>query len=107
MIHRAGGIAVWAHPGLLDLREGRLEGEIVRFASMGLDGVEAHYPEHSPATTAALLKLANRHRLAVSGGTDFHGEAKPDTRLGSLPVPASLLIPLRAKRPGISKNSDG
>jgi predicted metal-dependent phosphoesterase TrpH len=98
-IRRAGGVAVWAHPGLIGLGEPDLEREIVELAKAGLCGVEAHYPEHSPRTTELLLNLCDRHRLAPTGGTDFHGEAKPQIQLGSLPVPAELLEGLRARRP--------
>jgi predicted metal-dependent phosphoesterase TrpH len=98
-IRRAGGVAVWAHPGLIGLEEPDLEREIVELAQAGLCGVEAHYPEHSPGTTELLLSLCDRYGLAPTGGTDFHGEVKPQIQLGSLPVPAALLEGLRAKRP--------
>jgi predicted metal-dependent phosphoesterase TrpH len=98
-IRRAGGVAVWAHPGLIGLGEPDLEREILELARAGLCGVEAHYPEHSARTTGLILDLCARHRLAPTGGTDFHGAAKPEIQLGSLPVPAELLEGLRAKRP--------
>jgi predicted metal-dependent phosphoesterase TrpH len=98
-IRRAGGAAVWAHPGLIGLEEAELEREILALMDAGLSGVETYYPEHSSKTTDLLLKLCGRHGLAPTGGTDFHGEIKPDTKLGSLQVPASLLEGLRAKKP--------
>lgn len=98
-IRRAGGVAVWAHPGLIGLERPDLEREIVELVKAGLSGVEAHYPEHSAKTTGLLLDLCDRHQLAPTGGTDFHGRVKPDIQLGSLRVPAQLLEGLRAKRP--------
>ena len=98
-IGRAGGVAVWAHPGLIGLEESDLEQEVLKLVAAGLSGIEAHYPEHSPETTGLLLNLCERHDLAPTGGTDFHGVVKPDVKLGSLEVPAELLEGLRARRP--------
>jgi predicted metal-dependent phosphoesterase TrpH len=98
-IRRAGGVAVWAHPGLIGLEESELETEVLKLVAAGLSGIEAYYPEHWPETTELLLQLCDRHNLAPTGGTDFHGEVKPNTKLGSLEVPADLLEGLRARRP--------
>jgi predicted metal-dependent phosphoesterase TrpH len=98
-IRRAGGVAVWAHPGLIGLDESELEKEILALVSAGLSGVECHYTEHSPQTTELLLKLCRRHNLAPTGGSDFHGAAKPAVKLGALQVPADLLEGLRARKP--------
>lgn len=98
-IRRAGGVAVWAHPGLIGLEESELEQEIIKLVKAGLAGIEAYYPEHSPETTELLLKLCAKHRLAPTGGTDFHGAVKPDLQLGSFEVPAALLEGLKARRP--------
>ena len=95
-IRRAGGVAVWAHPGLIRLEESDMEKEIEKLGAAGLSGIEAHYPEHSPETTELLLKLCDKNRLAPTGGTDFHGTDKPDVQLGSFEVPAALLEGLRA-----------
>jgi predicted metal-dependent phosphoesterase TrpH len=98
-IRRAGGVAVWAHPGLVGLEESELEREVLKLVSAGLCGIECHYPEHSPQTTGLLLKLCRRHDLAPTGGSDFHGAAKPAVKLGALQVPADLLEGLRARKP--------
>jgi len=98
-IGRAGGVAVWAHPGLIGLQESELEKEITDLVAAGLSGIEAYYPEHSAQTTDLLLRLCQRHDLAPTGGTDFHGAVKPDVKLGGLEVPAGLLKGLRARRP--------
>src|SRR6185503_2464161 len=42
MIHRAGGIAVLAHPGSLGTRE-----RVAALVSAGLDGLEVLHPSHS------------------------------------------------------------
>ncbi len=40
--------------------------------SAGLDGLEAHYPEHTAQQTQSFVKLAQRHGLLATGGSDFH-----------------------------------
>ncbi|MBN2493475.1 MAG: PHP domain-containing protein [Deltaproteobacteria bacterium] len=99
LVHAAGGLAVLAHPGIAGLEPPVLEAEIESLAACGLDGLEAIYPEHSEAQRRELERLAGRLGLAVTGGSDFHGELKPN-RLGEPPVPAELLEALRARRVG-------
>ncbi len=83
IIHDAGGVAVLAHPRFCGA-EGPAElAELVsRLAALGLDGLECHYSDHSDGETAQYLGLARRFGLCVTGGSDFHGEVKPDIRLG-------------------------
>ena len=68
-IHEAGGIASLAHPGLLARDE-----SIAGFAAAGLDALEAHHPDHDPESTLRYRELADRLGLAVSGGSDYHGD---------------------------------
>ncbi len=69
LIHEAGGIAVLAHPGFYDNFE--LLDELI--AKGKLDGVEVYHPENSPEQQENLLKIAKKHGLLVTGGSDFHG----------------------------------
>ena len=102
IILTAGGVPILAHPFILG-RKGELDivALIVELRAYGLMGIEAYYPEHDQAETEQLLELARRQRLLITGGTDFHGEIKPEIDLGSANgrfyVPASLLPPLMAK----------
>lgn len=68
-IVRAGGIASLAHPGLT-----ALDGEIPRFAASGLAALEARHREHTPEMEAHYRSVAGALGLAISGGTDFHGD---------------------------------
>jgi len=68
IIHAAGGLAVLAHPGV-----GKRGPWVGRLAEMGLDGVEAYHPYHSPSGAGRLERLAEKHGLLVTGGSDFHG----------------------------------
>jgi predicted metal-dependent phosphoesterase TrpH len=68
-IHLADGLASLAHPALVAHDEW-----IEPFATDGLDALEAFHSEHDRTTSARYLKLAKRIGLAVSGGSDFHGD---------------------------------
>src|SRR4051794_22608944 len=72
VIHRAGGLAVWAHP-YWDVEHA--EASLRTFASMGLDGVEAFYVTHTEPQTRHLHALARELGLITTGSTDFHGPA--------------------------------
>lgn len=82
-IHAAGGLAIWAHAlhragdDMVEFRR-TLEALI----GAGLDGLEAYYASFTPAQTDLLLKAARERKLAVSGGTDYHGMNQPDLELG-------------------------
>ncbi|MDW7651874.1 MAG: PHP domain-containing protein [Bacillota bacterium] len=67
-IHQAGGIAAWAHPGLVG-DDSFLE----LFLSCGLDGLEAYHPDHSAAKSEYYRQLAKNKGLVICGGSDFHG----------------------------------
>jgi predicted metal-dependent phosphoesterase TrpH len=69
LINHHGGIPVLAHPG----RAGD-DSIIARLAGYGLKGLEVYYPAHDPEQTAHYLKVAERYRLVVTGGSDYHGK---------------------------------
>ena len=60
----------------------RLEDLILTLKEMGLKGIETYYPEHTPVLIAQYAKIANRHNLLMTGGTDFHGSIKPEIKMG-------------------------
>lgn len=81
MLHAAGGVAVLAHPVTLapEARD-----RVVRdLAALGLDGVEVVHSKHGPEDAQRFRDLARELGLAATGGSDFHGENKPDVKLGS------------------------
>lgn len=105
MIHRAGGLAVLAHPGQLDPELKILPLLIPELLGRGLDGLEIHYPSHPAAVRRRLLALARKYSLVVTGGSDYHGKNKnmsvmagggnsfcpPDTILAALAERMDLL----------------
>jgi predicted metal-dependent phosphoesterase TrpH len=70
VIHRARGIAVWAHP-FWDLSD--FEDPLDEFAAYGLDGVETFYVTYSEEQTRALYAAATVRGLLTTGSSDFHG----------------------------------
>ncbi|MCG8531251.1 MAG: hypothetical protein MI749_11355, partial [Desulfovibrionales bacterium] len=48
------------------------------FLAAGLRGVEVHYPGHTLELEAELTRMAARHGLLITGGSDCHGDgARP------------------------------
>ncbi|HJQ21185.1 MAG TPA: PHP domain-containing protein [Gemmatimonadaceae bacterium] len=86
LIHRAGGIAVLAHPGSLGTRE-----RLAALAAVGLDGVEVLHPSHSWEDSQRLDQLASEFDLVRSGGSDWHGGTEGSRSLGMMRVPAHWL----------------
>jgi predicted metal-dependent phosphoesterase TrpH len=90
-IHEAGGIASLAHPGLLK-RDAWLD----EFAAEGLDALETHHTKHTPQDTEHYLEVAARLSLAVSGGSDFHGDdAQTALAPGAVSLPRPAFEALR------------
>jgi hypothetical protein len=84
-----------------DILPGWLENLVQGLIPLGLDGLEAYHSEYSNSNVRTVLDLANKYKLPVSGGSDFHGENKPGVSLGkglgSLRVPPSVLEKLQAR----------
>jgi predicted metal-dependent phosphoesterase TrpH len=86
--HAAGGVAVLAHPGAYP-RVRDIDAVVARLAAAGLDGIEVRYPyahnrghfgadaREVAALVAHFHDLAEQHDLLITGGSDYHGQAKP------------------------------
>ncbi len=99
LIKNSGGLPVLAHPLLYKLSDRRLEMIVSDLANHGLCAIEAYYSTHSPAEVKYVKTLAEKNKLKLSGGSDFHGANKPKidlgTGYGSLQVPYEVLESLR------------
>jgi 3',5'-nucleoside bisphosphate phosphatase len=70
IIRRAGGLASLAHPVLV-----RNDAIIARLAAAGLPALEVCHAEHDAATEHHYRQIAAANCLAVTGGSDFHGDS--------------------------------
>lgn len=94
-IARAGGVSSVAHPIRLGKRDLAEEEELIAsFAAMGLNAIEAYHSDQSASDTRRYLGYAAKYGLRVTGGSDYHGENKPNVRLGGANVPSELLVNL-------------
>jgi predicted metal-dependent phosphoesterase TrpH len=96
-IREAGGIASLAHPVRL---KGDVSSMLPVLCEGGLNAIEAYHSDHNPHLTETYLRLAKTHGLLVTGGSDFHGSAKPDIELGTglfgnLKIPEDLVERMR------------
>lgn len=73
LIHRAGGIAVWAHPFWDIQDEAGVLATADRFREAGIDGIEAFYVTHTQPQTELLHRYCREHGLLTTGSSDFHG----------------------------------
>ena len=90
LVRRSGGLPVLAHPGLL--RRDELIPELVE---AGLGAIEAYHSDHDSGAQSRYLRVAAQHGLAVSGGSDFHGDDHPRARcFGRVGLPAGRFGPL-------------
>jgi predicted metal-dependent phosphoesterase TrpH len=83
MIRNAGGLAALAHPFTLGVGNPQELASLVReLQTMGLEGMEVFYPEHSGEMTAVYQDIAKGLGLLYTGGSDFHGDLKNGSDLG-------------------------
>lgn len=99
MILEAGGVPVIAHPTLYKLKVKALDQLVEELTEAGLKGIEGLYSMYDPHEVSYLKKMAIKHNLIITGGSDYHGENKPYIDLcvgrGKLYIDDSLLGPLR------------
>lgn len=99
-IKSIGAVSVLAHP-FLNLQEARLRIFLMQAVEAGLDAMEVYYPKFSEEQTELAKCLVEEFDLLPSGGSDFHGDNKPDIRLGTgrnnLHIPLAVLKSLASR----------
>ncbi|MBU1078121.1 MAG: PHP domain-containing protein [Spirochaetes bacterium] len=80
IILESNGTPILAHPGML--RDDVFQSIFKNALKRGLAGLEAYYPRHSIRQTKTLIEIAKKNGLVITGGSDFHGETKPDIKIG-------------------------
>ncbi|NGX63863.1 MAG: hypothetical protein KR126chlam6_01281, partial [Candidatus Anoxychlamydiales bacterium] len=76
-IHKANGKAVLAHPSVIQSRK-----VINNLLEHEFDGIEVYYAKLFATEEKRWQKIADKHSLIATGGSDFHGENKPYLSLG-------------------------
>jgi 3',5'-nucleoside bisphosphate phosphatase len=91
LIHRAGGLAILCHPWFFDEERPRINQSkfIASLKKAGLDGIEAYPYKKNFKITRRYSTLANKYKLLVSAGSDFHGPVHQQT-VGSFSAPAHI-----------------
>lgn len=78
LIHEAKGLAIIAHPHLVEP-----PGILVQLLEMDFDGIECFYARFNMDKHQRWLKIAAKKNWIITGGSDFHGDIKPNLPLGS------------------------
>ncbi len=98
LILRANGLPVLAHPPTIS----NPEAMVIELKASGLVGIEAYCASCTAEETSRLVSLADRYRLIVTGGSDYHGlDDSRETMIGGAGVPvesAEQLIALAEQR---------
>lgn len=94
-IHEAGGLAFLAHVYEYKWVDNKIEyiKELVKDSK--IDGVECYYSKFTEEQTKELMAFCKENNLYTSGGTDFHGKAKPAIQIGigkgNLAIPDEII----------------
>jgi predicted metal-dependent phosphoesterase TrpH len=96
-IRSAGGHAVLAHPHRYKLSLGALDNLCTEFRDCGGSALEVSLPATSPNDAARLARLARKHALAGSAGSDFHEPGLPWRPLGRFAKLPDGIEPLLAR----------
>jgi predicted metal-dependent phosphoesterase TrpH len=95
LVRSAGGIVSMAHPGLT-----AMDHLIPRLVDAGLESLEVCHSDHDEATERRYREVAARHRLAISGGSDYHGDlGHRASALGRVTISDVEFGALEARRP--------
>jgi 3',5'-nucleoside bisphosphate phosphatase len=96
---RAGVVPVFAHPFTVQLPDEQLEQFVDELIDAGLRGIEAYHGDWAEAEQEPLRSLARERGMIASGGSDYHGDMRPDRALPGgkfgVAVPPEVLEELR------------
>jgi predicted metal-dependent phosphoesterase TrpH len=101
LVAECGGIASLAHPG--QLKKDHLIPDLVE---AGLPCIEAYHSSHDEQTQRHYLEIAQRFNLAVTGGSDFHGDGTRRAEFFGavgLPVPDLERLKTLLANPNVAK----
>jgi predicted metal-dependent phosphoesterase TrpH len=94
LIHGSGGTAVLAHPLQISSSIEIIDTLLKRLKASKLDGVETFYPTQKGRYLKQLRRLVATHGLFETGGSDYHGDIRPNTAMAGgahVRIPLELL----------------
>lgn len=81
LIREAGGLVFIPH--IFEYRENAKRILEYILENYKIDGIECYYTTFSEEQTNELVAVCKKHNLYMSGGSDYHGKAKPNVDMGS------------------------
>jgi len=97
-IRGAGAVASLAHPGRIAASAETVEEMIEELAAHGLDGIEVSYPygesddRYADVGVADAARLAEKHDLVETGGSDCHGSGSGKFRIGTAGLDSASFV---------------
>jgi len=82
LVKDAGGLAIAAHPLSLFVSWSHLAGIMDEWKELGIDGIEAYHPAAKISHCRRLERMARERGFHVTAGSDFHGDLRPERKLG-------------------------
>lgn len=96
----AGAVPVLAHPMTMNISMDEIERFTDELIEVGLKGIEGYHGDYTAEEQAPLRALAARRGLIASGGSDYHGDMRPDRKLpggkAGTVVPVEVLEQLKS-----------
>lgn len=80
----SGGVPSLAHPVRVAKNNWEtLAAWVEDLAGLGMRAIEVYHSDHSQENVSYYASLAERFKLGITGGSDFHGANKPSISLGT------------------------
>lgn len=99
LITFAGGICSIAHPVQYKLTDSQYRDLFMTAKNIGFKCIEAIHSDNGANDQDKYTAYAREFRMAITGGSDYHGVSKPDimigTGRGNIKVPKSILNNIR------------
>lgn len=99
LIRNSGGLVFIPH--IFEYRENARKILNYILENYKIDGIECFYTTFSNEQTEELLEICKEHNLYISGGSDYHGKAKPNVDIGvgygNLCIDKEVVTPWLAK----------
>lgn len=82
-IKNSGGTPVLAHPKEYETRYNiKIEDYIEELIKSGILGIEVFHSIHTLEDTLRYLSICKKYNLLITGGSDYHGKSKNNTKIG-------------------------